>query len=394
MKIIVVLPFLKSLGGAGRYGWELAEFLASKNDDVIVTSIFANRTLYTSKEPISVIDLADESYLPQTIKYWLNFRKIRKNLRSLVLKEKPDVVIFINWPTSMWADDFNGIPIVFSPLDIQILYSDTYTKNLKTSLYWAWKFLRFFVRIYEKNKWKHFDSVIASSKFTAKHIYDVYKIDSEVIYLGANDVFFNTTSNKSKAILCLGDIRARHASFLIKTAEKLHKKRHDFEIWIAGDKESHGEELKQLTKTLGLEKIVKFFGRASDEKLASLYAESLVFVHLVKDAPFGMQVVEAMAAGTPVISWKPGGPEESIIQNETGFLIPQYDYDALINPIELFLNDSNLALEMGNKARIRAEKYFKSSDIYNQIRNFMILTIDKKTKPNQKSKLINNQQNG
>ena len=381
MKSLVVLPYLKSIGGAGRYGWELAEFLASKNDNVIVASIFADRKQYASKESISVIDLADESCLPQTTKYWLNLRKIRKNLHLLISNEKPDVIIFINWPTSMWADNFD-VPTVFSPLDIQILYSDTYTKNLKTSIYWLWKFLRHFVRIYEKSKWKHFDSIIASSKFTAKHIFDVYKTNSEVIYLGANKIFFNVTPNKSKAILCLGDIKARHASFLIETAEKLSKKRNDFEIWIAGDKEEHSMELKQLTKNLGLENVVKFFGRVSDEKLASLYANSLVFTHLVKDAPFGMQVVESMAAGTPVISWKPGGPEESIVHDETGFLISQYNYDELIKYIELFLDDPNLGLEMGKNARIRAENFFKSSDIYNQIRNFMILTIEHTTKSN------------
>jgi len=380
MKTIVVLPFLKSIGGATRYGWELSEFLAKQGDDIVVASIFSNSSFHKLNESIRLIDLADESFSPQTIKYWLKFGKIRKNLRLLIKKEIPDIVIFINWPTSMWADNFDNIPVVFSPLDIQILYSDTYTKNLKTSLYWMWKFLRFFVRIYEKSKWKYFDSIIASSKFTSKHIDKIYGVDSEVIYLGANKIFFETNPEKSNAILCLGDIKARHALFLIQTAKKLYEKRQDFEIWIAGDKELHGDELKQLSQKLGLEKVVKFFGRVSDEKLASLYANSLVFTHLVKDAPFGMQVVEAMAAGTAVISWKPGGPEESITENETGFLIPQFDHDELMKHIELFLDTPNLSIEMGQKARIRSKKLFKSSDIYNQIRNHMITTIQNKSK--------------
>ncbi|RZD44388.1 MAG: hypothetical protein CXT78_06615, partial [Thaumarchaeota archaeon] len=257
MKAVIVLPYLKSMGGASRYGWELSEFMASKGDEITISCITSVRSNFKSNESISIIDLADESYLPQTIKYWLNFSKIRKNLKSLISKISPDVIVFINWPTSMWADNFNDIPVVFSPLDIQILYSDTYTKNLKSSINWIWKFMRFFVRIYEKNKWQYFDSIIASSKFTAKHIYDIYKIKSEVIYLGANDKFFKTNPKKSCAILCLGDIKARNASFLLYTAEKLYKKRQDFEIWIAGDNESHGDELKLLSNDLGLKNIVK-----------------------------------------------------------------------------------------------------------------------------------------
>ena len=379
MKAIIVLPYLKSRGGASRYGWELAEFMASQGDNITVTSIIADRSLYKSHQSISLVDLADDSFLPQTIKYWFNFSKIRKNLKSLILKTNPDVIIFINWPTSMWVDNYNDIPVVFSPLDIQILYSDTYTKNLKSSINFIWKFMRHFVRIYEKNNWKYFDSIIASSKFTARHIYDKYKMNSEVIYLGANKIFFNDNMiSKSKSIFCLGDIKARHASFLIETAYKLSKKRNDFEIWIAGDKGIHGNELKKLSEELGISNIVKFFGKVSDEKLASLYANAAVFTHLVKDAPFGMQVTEAMASGTAVISWKPGGPEESITQNETGYLISQFNYTELIKHIELFLDNPNLSIEMGKKAKLRAEKYFQSSDIYNQIRNFMITTMEKK----------------
>ena len=379
MKAVIVLPYLKSMGGASRYGWELAEFMASHGDNITVTSITSDRSLYKSHESISIVDLADDSFLPQTIKYWFNFSKIRKNLKSLILKINPDVIIFINWPTSMWVDNYNDIPVVFSPLDIQILYSDTYTKNLKSFVNLLWKFIRYFVRIYEKNNWKYFDSIIASSKFTARHIYDKYKMNSEVIYLGANKIFFNDNMiSKSKSIFCLGDIKARHASFLIETAYKLSKKRNDFEIWIAGDKGIHGNDLKKLSEELGITNIVKFFGKVSDEKLASLYANASVFTHLVKDAPFGMQVTEAMASGTAVISWKPGGPEESITQNETGYLISQFNYTELIRHIELFLDNPNLSIEMGKKAKLRAEKYFQSSDIYNQIRNFMITTMEKK----------------
>ena len=80
MKAIIVLPYLKSRGGASRYGWELAEFMASQGDNITVTSIIADRSLYKSHQSISLVDLADDSFLPQTIKYWFNFSKIRKNL--------------------------------------------------------------------------------------------------------------------------------------------------------------------------------------------------------------------------------------------------------------------------------------------------------------------------
>ena len=35
MKAVIVLPYLKSMGGASRYGWELAEFMASQGDNTV-----------------------------------------------------------------------------------------------------------------------------------------------------------------------------------------------------------------------------------------------------------------------------------------------------------------------------------------------------------------------
>ena len=154
MKVIVVLPYLTSLGGATRYGWELSEYLAKKGDNVIIASLHTDKNLFHSKESIKVVDLANEISFPQSVKYWLCLGKIRKKLSCLVKDEKPDVLIFINFPTSMWASNYGDIPIIFSPLDIQLLYSDTYTKSLSLGKYWLWKILRIFIRIYEKKKWQ------------------------------------------------------------------------------------------------------------------------------------------------------------------------------------------------------------------------------------------------
>ena len=52
MKIVVVIPYLKSIGGAGRYAWELCEYLASCGDDVIVASLYTDKTLYKPENKI------------------------------------------------------------------------------------------------------------------------------------------------------------------------------------------------------------------------------------------------------------------------------------------------------------------------------------------------------
>jgi glycosyltransferase involved in cell wall biosynthesis len=62
-------------------------------------------------------------------------------------------------------------------------------------------------------------------------------------------------------------------------------------------------------------------GRVSDKKLWKLYAGATGFIALARDEDFGMTVVEAQAAGTPVIAFKGGGFKESVIDGKTGILI-------------------------------------------------------------------------
>ena len=200
--------------------------------------------------------------------------------------------------------------------------------------------------------------------------------------MGTNTNVFSPTKDcvKKNAILTLGDSKIRRADLLIKAASKLLKKRNDFEIWIVGNTGKLDTELKSLAKTINVEKNVKFFGKISDAELAKLYSESLVTVHLVKEAPFGLIVIESMSCGTPVISWKPGGPEETIIDGETGFLISENNEKKLVEKIELFLNDHKLSSTMGKNGILRVKTIFDLEQHHQTMRNLLLSWIQRSSK--------------
>jgi len=382
MKIVVVIPYLKSIGGAGRYAWELCEYLASCGDDVIVASLYTDKTLYKPENKIRVIDLGNEKSLTQSIKFWLELRKTSRLLHKLIDQEQPDVVFFNHYPCTMWVEKYDNIPTICYPQDINLLYTNTYIKNLTTKIRISWEIIRLFVRFYDRYKWKFFDQVICHSKFTAQNVKKHYGVNPEVIYLGTNTNVFSPTKDcvKKNAILTLGDSKIRRADLLIKAASKLLKKRNDFEIWIVGNTGKLDTELKSLAKTINVEKNVKFFGKISDAELAKLYSESLVTVHLVKEAPFGLIVIESMSCGTPVISWKPGGPEETIIDGETGFLISENNEKKLVEKIELFLNDHKLSSTMGKNGILRVKTIFDLEQHHQTMRNLLLSWIQRSSK--------------
>ena len=75
MKIVVVVPYLKSFGGASRYAWELSEYLATQGDDVVITSLYTDKTTYSSDTKLKIIDFGDEKNLTQSLNFWINLKK-------------------------------------------------------------------------------------------------------------------------------------------------------------------------------------------------------------------------------------------------------------------------------------------------------------------------------
>ena len=74
--------------------------------------------------------------------------------------------------------------------------------------------------------------------------------------------------------------------------------------------------------------------------------------------PFGRTVVEAMATGLPVVATRCGGPEEIIVDRETGLLVPLDDPRAMADAVEAVVRDPDLARKMGQAGRRRAEASF------------------------------------
>ena len=372
MKIVLVLPHLTRIGGAARYAWELGEFLTDKGDEVIIVSLYTDEKLYNSQK-IKIINLADRTFLPQSIKFWTNLQSISEKLSNIVKKEKPNLVLFNHFPSTLLAQKFDQIPVLCCPQDVELLYSDTYIKNLSVFTRTFWKFFRLFVRYDDKTKWKNFDHVICNSNFSGKKLFDKYNVKATLVYPGANtQVFLPMEKNlEEKTILLAADGRVRRADFALKNIRKILDKRKDFRIWIVGGIGDYDVELKNFVKKEKMENFVTFFGRVSDSKLRELYAQAHIFIMLQKIQPFGLVFTEAMSCGTPVVACKPGGTEEIIEDGETGFLIDEYDGEMLNKCIEKILDKPELSVSMGLKGRQKVKEEFESSKQYDKMRDLL-----------------------
>jgi len=372
MKVAIIAPGLPNKGGAARFTWEFSEYLASQNDDVTIISLYSDRDLFKESNNLKIVDLANKNSMTQSIKFWINLSKTRKKIKHLINDLNPDIVLFMNFPATLWAQKFEKIPVLCYPQDINLLYTNTYIKNLSKGKYFLWLILRQFIRIIDKNRWGNFDEIICHSNFSARNISKTYNVETKVILLGTRtDVFRPTKKQKKNVILSIAAQKTQRTDFLINSVEKLLKDRNDFELWIVGSSGEHDKELKSLARNLKLSNKIKFFGKVSDEVLVDLYSQSLVVVHLVRQPPFGLIVTEAMACETPVIACHPGGTDETIIHNETGFLINENDQSSLIKYVKKFLDNPELSIKMGRNGRERIQEFFELKSKNEELRLLM-----------------------
>lgn len=135
----------------------------------------------------------------------------------------------------------------------------------------------------------------------------------------------------------------------------------DVRVFIVGDASAEGdgylEEMKELTRSFGIDKRVIFTGYRHD--VAAMMQFMDVVVHAsIRPEPFGMVLIEAMALSKPVIATRGGGPLEIVVDHETGFLVEMGDYEAMGRSLVALLKNPVLAQEMGMAGRKRVAELF------------------------------------
>ncbi|MPZ76993.1 MAG: glycosyltransferase [Deltaproteobacteria bacterium] len=130
------------------------------------------------------------------------------------------------------------------------------------------------------------------------------------------------------------------------------------ELVIIGrdENKAYAAGLREQVKEIGLEGRVQFVRPMSQSELAIWMAEACVLVLPSTSEGLGRVLIEAMAAGTPVVGSRVGGIPEIVEDGARGFLIPPGDENALADKLRWLLHNPDKAREMGEHARAFAER--------------------------------------
>ena len=122
----------------------------------------------------------------------------------------------------------------------------------------------------------------------------------------------------------------------------------------------HGSYLSRIEQEIakhGLAGRVHLLGYRDD--LPALLSRIDVLVSTAVHEPFGRTLIEAMAAGKPVVATRSGGPQEIISDGECGFLVDVGDAAAVAERLARLLDDAGLYAMMSQAARDRVLQHFE-----------------------------------
>ncbi|MBI3615064.1 MAG: lipopolysaccharide heptosyltransferase II [Candidatus Omnitrophica bacterium] len=126
---------------------------------------------------------------------------------------------------------------------------------------------------------------------------------------------------------------------------------------ISPVEEKYFQELKALVRRLGLEDSVEFPGHESD--VARLLTETdLAVLPSTGEEAFGRVLIEAGAAGVPVVATRVGGVTEVVVDRKTGLLVPPADPMSLGSAIVTLLKERSFARELARAGRRRVESIY------------------------------------
>ena len=180
---------------------------------------------------------------------------------------------------------------------------------------------RFFLALLMRLSLRRADLVVAVSEFTRREIIRHYALVAKKIAVVPNAVGEDVLGRKVEKgevlavkqrygiegdyILYLGTLQPRkNIAFLIEAFAKLKKKMPDAKLVIAGGRSAHNvdKEIDEVARKLSLEKSVIFTGYVEETEKAPLLAGARVFAFPSLYEGFGIPILEAFAAGVPVVA--------------------------------------------------------------------------------------------
>ena len=217
----------------------------------------------------------------------------------------------------------------------------------------------FYLNKFAHDKLKY---IVVASKYIKNLLIKSGYEDSHVkilpYYTHLPDVRAMADSKTDPIIVCVSRVEAeKGVDYLIRALARV---KNNSKVFIIGE----GTEIPRLKKmalSLAHRHEIIFTGWIENKDMTKYYSKAtLAVVPSIWPEPFGIIGIEAMANEVPVVAFDVGGISQWLIDGKTGHLVPQRDEKALAEKISYYLENPEMAKEIGRNGRRMVEEKFVS----------------------------------
>ena len=214
-------------------------------------------------------------------------------------------------------------------------------------------------------------NVIVNSEVVKNSISNItqfLKTEPDVVYHGIvpDSLVFSEVNNKN--IVIVGRLsHEKGVDNAILVLQKVLEVHPDAKLWIIGTGKEESN-LKKMSADLGLQNSVDFFGFKSEVEEHMLECSTLIMTSRWEG--FGLVLLEAMKLKIPCIAFDHLAANEIIVNNETGFLIPDKSIELMAEKVNYLLSNPDIARNMGKNGNDLLKAKFsiaKCNDKYEEV---------------------------
>jgi glycosyltransferase involved in cell wall biosynthesis len=217
------------------------------------------------------------------------------------------------------------------------------------------------------------DKIATVSMSLRKRVVEKGKVEgSKVIVIPAGVRALSSGASASRRILNVKDLlnlntaaplivtvghltTQKGVKYLLTAATHVLREFPNAQFMVIGDGPQR-HELEIMAEKFGIHKKVTFTGWRDDARDIMAAADVIVLPSMIEAMPYSL--LEAMAAGKPIVSTQTGGIPEALIDRETGFLVPPKKPLAISQAIVYLLQNKDVAVQMGIAGKRRSEEQF------------------------------------
>ena len=252
------------------------------------------------------------------------------------------------YPKAKWFSHCHDNMRQFRNFNIKTLFN----KELLTNFYEK----RYLMSRYKANSGTIFVAIShdTESYFSQTQPYRVALLPNAIDY----EKFYNAEPRDGHTKLKLINVgsfnKNKNQIFLVEVADILKNKNADFELSFLGD----GTDLDFVKKSVtakGLQSNVRFGGIVNN--VEEYLWKSDIYVHSSFSEALGLTIIEAMAAGLPVVTLDGRGNRDLIVQGRNGYMLYEQNAEQFADRILEIWNDKKKYQEMSAFAQEFAKQY-------------------------------------